>query len=71
MERLFRPTALRAGEVLQRAGEVATHPAFLTEGCLRSYVIDGKGKEHVVQFACGFLFVSARTELVAIRGIEP
>ena len=51
MERLFRPKALRAGEVLQRAGEVATHAAFVAEGCLRSYVIDGKGKEHVVQFA--------------------
>ena len=51
MERLFRPTALRAGEVLQRAGEVATHGVFVAEGCLRSYVIDGKGKEHVVQFA--------------------
>ena len=51
MERLFRPTALGAGEVLQRAGEVATHGVFVAEGCLRSYVIDGKGKEHVVQFA--------------------
>src|SRR5688572_27138572 len=51
MEELFRPTVLRAGEVLQRAGEVATHAMFVAEGCLRSYVIDGKGKEHVVQFA--------------------
>jgi len=51
MEGLFRPRALRAGDVLQRAGELATHAAFVAEGCLRSYVIDGKGKEHVVQFA--------------------
>jgi CRP-like cAMP-binding protein len=43
--------SLRAGDVLQRAGEIATHAAFVAEGCLRSYVIDGKGKEHIVQFA--------------------
>jgi CRP/FNR family transcriptional regulator, anaerobic regulatory protein len=30
---------------------VATHAAFVPTGCLRSYVIDGKGKEHIVQFA--------------------
>ncbi len=51
MEPLFLPRALRAGEFLQRAGEVATHGAFVATGCLRKYVIDAKGKEHVVQFA--------------------
>lgn len=43
--------ALRAGEVLQRAGETATHAAFVAAGCLRSYVIDARGREHIVQFA--------------------
>ena len=42
---------LRAGEFLQRAGDVATHAAFVASGCLRNYVIDAKGKEHIVQFA--------------------
>ena len=51
MEALFLPRAFPAGEFLQRAGEVATHAAFVVTGCLRSYVIDGKGKEHIVQFA--------------------
>lgn len=51
MEPLFLPRTLPAGEFLQRAGEVATHAAFVVSGCLRSYVIDGKGKEHIVQFA--------------------
>jgi CRP-like cAMP-binding protein len=51
IEPLFLPRALPAGEFLQRAGEVATHAAFVVTGCLRSYVIDGKGKEHIVQFA--------------------
>jgi len=42
---------LRAGEFLQRGGDIATHAAFVSSGCLRNYVIDGKGKEHIVQFA--------------------
>jgi CRP-like cAMP-binding protein len=42
---------LPAGEFLQRAGDVARYAAFVATGCLRSYVIDPKGKEHVVQFA--------------------
>jgi CRP/FNR family transcriptional regulator, anaerobic regulatory protein len=46
---LFRRVA--AGEFLQRAGDVVRHAAFVATGCLRSYVIDAKGKEHIVQFA--------------------
>jgi len=48
---LFQPRTLAAGQFLQRAGEVARLAAFVARGCLRSFVIDGKGKEHVVQFA--------------------
>jgi len=47
----FQPATLRSGEFLQRAGAIATHAAFVASGCLRTYVIDPKGKEHVVQFA--------------------
>jgi len=46
---LFRPLA--AGEFLQRAGDVARYAAFVASGCLRNYVIDARGKEHIVQFA--------------------
>jgi CRP-like cAMP-binding protein len=42
---------LAAGEFLQRAGDVTQHAAFVARGCLRNYVIDPKGKEHIVQFA--------------------
>ena len=38
-------------ELLQRAGDVTRHAAFVAYGCLRQYVIDAKGKEHIVQFA--------------------
>src|SRR4029453_7218412 len=48
---LFLPRTLRAGESLQQAGDVARHAAFVARGCLRSYVIDTKGKEHIVMFA--------------------
>jgi len=47
----FITTTLPAGEFLQRAGEVARHAAFVASGCLRSYVIDANGKEHIIQFA--------------------
>lgn len=47
----FVPATLRVGEFLQRGGEVSTHAAFVAAGCVRSYVIDAKGKEHIVQFA--------------------
>ena len=42
---------LAAGEFLQRAGDVARHAVFVASGCLRNYIIDAKGKEHIVQFA--------------------
>jgi CRP-like cAMP-binding protein len=42
---------LDAGEFLQRAGDLSRYAAFVAIGCLRNYVIDPKGKEHIVQFA--------------------
>lgn len=51
IEGLFTPRTLRAGEFLQHAGEPARHAAFVARGCLRSYVIDTKGVERIVQFA--------------------
>ena len=51
MGTMFVPRRLAAGEFLQRAGDVSRYAAFVVRGCLRSFVIDGKGKEHVVQFA--------------------
>ena len=51
MQTVFIPRRLAAGDFLQRAGEVAHYAAFVARGCLRSFVIDAKGKEHIVQFA--------------------
>jgi CRP-like cAMP-binding protein len=51
VETMFLPRRLAAGDFLHRAGDVAKHAAFAASGCLRSYVIDARGKEHIVQFA--------------------
>jgi CRP-like cAMP-binding protein len=48
---VFVSKRVAAGSFLQRAGDVARYAAFVAKGCLRSYVIDAKGKEHIVQFA--------------------
>ncbi len=48
---LFELRQLRRHELLQAAGERARHGAFVVSGCLRSYVIDPRGKEHILQFA--------------------
>src|SRR5215471_10852204 len=47
----FLPRTLRAGEFVQRGGDVPRYAVFVAKGCLRSYVIDEKGDEHIVQFA--------------------
>ena len=51
LEPLFRPRTLRAGEFLQRCGDPVMYGAFVATGCLRKYIVDAKGKEHIVQFA--------------------
>jgi CRP-like cAMP-binding protein len=38
-------------EILLREGEVAKDGNFVASGCLRSYAIDEKGKQHIIQFA--------------------
>jgi CRP-like cAMP-binding protein len=48
---MFTSRSLSAGDFLQRAGAVAQYSAFVAKGCLRTYTIDSKGKEHIVKFA--------------------
>src|SRR5262249_4697874 len=49
VEAAFLFKRLSSGDFLQRAGDVTRHAAFVAAGCLRNYVIDDKGKEHIVQ----------------------
>jgi len=60
---LFR--RLPAGEFLQRAGDITRYAAFVASGCLRNYVIDSKGKEHIVQFAPETWWLADATSLSA------
>jgi CRP-like cAMP-binding protein len=38
-------------QFLLQAGEVWFYNAFVTSGCLRTYTIDAKGAEHIINFA--------------------
>ena len=51
MKSLFLPKKMKKGEFLVREGEIPKYAAFVCRGFLRSYVIDNRGKEHIVQFA--------------------
>jgi CRP-like cAMP-binding protein len=64
---MFRPATLLAGEFLQRAGTVAKDAAFVAKGCLRTYVIDAKGKEHIVLFATETWWVADNVSLTSGR----
>jgi len=55
------PKFLKKGEFLVREGDVAKYGAFVAKGFLRSYVIDNKGKEHIVQFAPENWWISDRS----------
>ncbi len=39
------------GEILLSYGDIASYAFKVESGCLRSYVIDKTGKEHILQFA--------------------
>ena len=47
----FTQRKLKKYETLIRAGEVAKFGIFVASGCLRTYTIDNKGKEHILQFS--------------------
>jgi len=51
MQTLFLPKKMKKGEFLLREGEIAKYGAFVVKGCLRSYTVDNKGKEHILQFS--------------------
>jgi len=47
----FIPKKLRKRAFLVQDGEVCRYAAFVHKGCLRSFTVDEKGDEHVLQFA--------------------
>lgn len=47
----FTPKKIRKRQYLLQEGDVCKYTAFVEKGALRSYSLDEKGNEHVVQFA--------------------
>jgi len=47
----FIPKKLRKRQYLLQEGDVSKYVAFVEKGLLRSYTIDDKGSEHILQFA--------------------
>ncbi|GAA4739148.1 Crp/Fnr family transcriptional regulator [Flavisolibacter ginsenosidimutans] len=47
----FLPKKLRKRQYLLQEGDVCKYIAFVEKGMLRSYSVDEKGSEHIIQFA--------------------
>lgn len=47
----FIPKRLRKKQILLQEGDICLYNAFIEKGILRSFSIDEKGNEHIVQFA--------------------
>jgi CRP-like cAMP-binding protein len=52
-------------QFLLRAGEFWAYHAFVTSGCLRTYTIDGKGAEHILNFAVENWWIGDRQSLTS------
>jgi CRP-like cAMP-binding protein len=61
---LFIPKTITKGTILLREGEVCQYNMFVAKGCLRSYVIDKNGKEHIIQFAPENWWISEQNSLM-------
>lgn len=48
---LFLPKKLRKKQYFLQEGEVCTYTAFVESGLMRSYTVDSKGNDHILQFA--------------------
>jgi len=66
------------GEIFLNKGDICKHGFLVISGCLKSYIIDKRGKEHVLQFAPENWFVSDIESYVSgkpsttfIEAIEP
>lgn len=47
----FIPKKLRKRQYLLQEGDICKYQAFVEKGLLRSYTVDEKGSEHILQFA--------------------
>ena len=64
ISQLLTTKTLTKGTVLLSEGEICQYNIFVTRGCLRSYVIDKNGKEHIIQFAPENWWISEQNSLI-------
>ena len=55
---------LRKRQYLLQAGEVWVYNAFVTSGCLRTYSVDAKGAEHILNFAVENWWIGDRQSMI-------
>lgn len=74
---LFKPKKLRKRQYFLQEGDVCKYQAFIEKGILRSYTIDEKHSEHILQFATeGWWmadlssYVTGESSLFNIQAIE-
>ncbi|MFT5667668.1 MAG: CRP-like cAMP-binding protein [Vicingaceae bacterium] len=61
IESKFEKIELTKGTILLRADETVLNQYYVQKGCLRTYYIDGTGKEHTLQFAINDWWISDYT----------
>jgi CRP-like cAMP-binding protein len=65
IEALCKPHRAEKGEVLLKVNQVCKAVFFVTHGCLRSYVVDKKKREHIIQFAPENWWISERLSMMS------
>lgn len=48
---LLQPRSLKRKELYLRSGTVCKYATFVVDGALKSFTVDGQGKEHILTFA--------------------
>jgi CRP-like cAMP-binding protein len=56
---------LRKRQYLLQEGDIWKYDAFITEGCLRTYSVDEKGNEHVINFSIENWWTGDRESLLS------
>lgn len=76
-KQFFQPKKLRKKQFLLQEGDPCRYAAFVEKGMLRSYSIDDRGNEHIVQFAFEgwwisdhFSFLTGEPSQYAIDALE-
>jgi CRP-like cAMP-binding protein len=74
---LFLPKKLRKKQYLLQDGDVSKYAAFVSKGLLRSYTVDEKGNEHILQFAFEgwwmsdlYSFLTGKPSLFNVEALE-